>query len=129
MVIHLRSVRTGQLLELLTQHTAPVSCLAFNGTGKLVRLPVVEWTAGVWDFLDTHSSIGLECRGEVTDLAIASNGDTLCISTSTDRLVFYASKTGDSFARGGKPLAGSGRRRPRCGTSAAAVRTFCAFIR
>jgi periodic tryptophan protein 2 len=109
--IFLWSVQTGQLLESLSGHTAPVSCLAFTGNGKLVS---GSWdgTVRVWDFLDAHSSIGLECRGEVTALAVSADRDTLCIATSSGRLILYASESGDFIgeiecsadARGGKLL-------------------------
>lgn len=109
--IYLWAMSTGKLVETLTTHTAPVSCIAFTPTVNLVS---GSWdgTVRLWDFLDAHSSIGFDARGEVTDIAVSGDGRTLCIANSSGRIVLYDPQTEDYLgeiecakdARGGKKL-------------------------
>ena len=113
MSIYLWSVGTGKLLEELTGHDGPISSIAFTPLSKLVS---GSWdgTVRVWDFLDAHSSIAHEARGEVTDVAVSKDGKLICASNSNGRLLFF-DLTNDSYAgeisvsldaRGGKKLEG-----------------------
>lgn len=114
MVVYLFSLSTGKLLEELTGHEGPISSLAFTPFTKLVS---GSWdgTSRVWDFLDSHSSIAYEARGEVTDVAVSPDGKMECIATSTGRILMY-DLTSDEYigeidisldARGGKRLEGT----------------------
>ncbi|KAH0802452.1 WD repeat protein [Histomonas meleagridis] len=109
MEIYLWAMTTGKLLETLTGHSGPVSSVAFT---QMMRLVSGSWdgTVRIWDFLDSHSSVGLEARGEVTDIAISPDGNTLCIANSLGRLIMYNPDTNEyvgeieisNDARGGK---------------------------
>lgn len=113
MSIYLWSAATGNLLEELTGHTMPVSSLNFTPLTKLVS---GSWdhSVRVWDFLDAHSSVAYEAKGEVTDTAISPDGKVVAFSDSNGRITFY-NLSDDSYigevsvsldARGGKKLDG-----------------------
>ncbi|KAH8871373.1 Periodic tryptophan protein 2 like [Schistosoma japonicum] len=98
------SVKTGQLLTILTGHTAPISALAFNPdiSGIDIELATVSWdsTLRLWDVTGNStdennlSSMGL--TKEVVNfscdaLCVAYRGDgkQLAISLLNGNIVFY----------------------------------------
>ncbi len=47
--IYVWSLQTGRLLDVLTGHEAPVSCLAFSPTEPLLASGSWDKTAKIWD--------------------------------------------------------------------------------
>lgn len=113
MSIYLWSISTGKLLEELTGHSGPVSSINFTPLCKLVS---GSWdgTVRVWDFLDSHSSIAYDAKGEVTDTAVSPDGKIVAFSNANGRIYFYDLQTDNYItevsvsldARGGKRLEG-----------------------
>lgn len=113
MTIYLWSIATGKLVEELQGHTGPVSSINFTPLCKLVT---GSWdgTVRVWDFLDAHSSIAYDAKGEVTDTAISPDGKICAFSNANGRVMFYDLSTDNYIseisasldARGGKRLEG-----------------------
>ncbi|KAH8869607.1 Periodic tryptophan protein 2 like [Schistosoma japonicum] len=98
------SVKTGQLLTVLTGHTAPISALAFNPdiSGIDIELTTVSWdsTLRLWDVTgnstDENNLSSMELTKEVVNfscdaLCVAYRGDgkQLAISLLNWNIVFY----------------------------------------
>jgi periodic tryptophan protein 2 len=88
--IYVWSVQNGQLLEILSGHEAPVSCLAFSpATDQLVS---GSWDKSVriWDiFARDNSAETIEHTSEVLAVGFSPDGATLASSTLDGNLNFW----------------------------------------
>ncbi|KAJ3365689.1 hypothetical protein HDU91_002105 [Kappamyces sp. JEL0680] len=107
--IYVWSVQTGQLLDILNGHEAPVSCLAFSpATGQLAS---GSWDKSVriWDLFSRDSSgESIEHTGEVLALGFSPNGEMLATSTIDGNLNFWNLDSSKQVAtiEGRKDIAG-----------------------
>ena len=107
--IYVWSIQTGQLLEILSGHEAPVSCLAFSpDTGHLAS---GSWdkTVRVWDiFARDSSSEVFEHTHEVLALDFSPDGQLLGTSSLDGNLYFWNMDSGEISAtiEGRKDISG-----------------------
>ena len=104
--IYLWSLRTGQLLEVLSSHTAPVSSLSFSpgvtegwsqeeAGGSLLASASWDQTVKVWDIFGKQGLLEtLEHSSEVTDCQFhPTNKDELVTNTLSGQVFIWDSET------------------------------------
>ena len=98
LLIYVWNLQTAQLLETLSGHEGPISCLAFGGdstTGGAAYLASGSWdqTVRVWDFLSAKSAVDtLKHTSDVTALAFDPTGGTLAVCTLDGQICFWDAK-------------------------------------
>lgn len=55
--IYLFSLQTGHLLEVISGHTAPISCLAYSPTDNRLASGSWDTTVKIHDLFNRHSSV------------------------------------------------------------------------
>ncbi|KAK8164707.1 WD40-repeat-containing domain protein [Phyllosticta citrichinensis] len=89
--IHVWSVQTGQLLDTLSGHEAPVSSLAFAPNGGNVVSGSWDHTVRIWDiFAKTQTSEPIQLQSDVLDLAFRPDSKQIAVSTLDGQLSFYS---------------------------------------
>ena len=96
------SLQTAQLLDSLSGHEAPLSCLAFSGaTAGNNFLASGSWdkTVRVWDFLSAKGAIDTLRHGaDVLALAFSPDGATLATATLDGALSLWDAKEAEQVA-------------------------------
>ena len=89
--IHIWSVQTGQLLDRLSGHEGPVSCLAFAPNGGVVVSGSWDHTVRIWSIFDrTQTSEPLQLQADVLDVAFRPDSKQLAVSTLDGQLTFWS---------------------------------------
>ena len=55
--IYVWSLKTGQLVDILNGHTAPISCLSFSSSGALLVSGSWDKTVRVWDVFERKGTV------------------------------------------------------------------------
>ncbi|KAJ3260331.1 hypothetical protein HK103_000966 [Boothiomyces macroporosus] len=89
--IYLWSVQTGKLLEILSGHEAPVSCLAFSySTGQLAS---GSWDKNIrtWDIFSRDKATEvINHTSEVLAMAYSPDGSMICSTTMDGNINFWS---------------------------------------
>jgi periodic tryptophan protein 2 len=97
--IYMWSIQTGQLLEIISGHEAPISCMSFSpATGQLVS---GSWdqTVRVWDiFSRSKGSETFEHRTEVLALAISPDSSVIASTTLDGCINFWSLDNGSNIS-------------------------------
>lgn len=89
--IHIWSVQTGQLLDQLAGHEAPVSSLAFAADGSHVVSGSWDHTVRVWSiFGRSQSSEPLQLQSDLLSVAFRPDGKQIAASTLDGQLTFWS---------------------------------------
>ncbi|KAF2140365.1 uncharacterized protein K452DRAFT_359986 [Aplosporella prunicola CBS 121167] len=89
--IHIWSVQTGQLLDTLSGHEAPVSSLAFAPNGGNIVSGSWDHTVRIWDiFARTQTSEPLQLQADVLSLAFRPDSKQIAVSTLDGQLSFWS---------------------------------------
>ena len=86
LLIYVWNLQTAQLLEVLSGHEAPVSCLAFGagsgGVGAFLASGSWDKTVRIWDFVSSSAAIDvLQHDSDVLAIAFQSDGALLASAT------------------------------------------------
>lgn len=109
--VFLWSVQTGHLLEVISGHQGPVSCLAFNPSPAAAgssQLATASWDKSlkIWDALDANSSNNetIEIISDATALAFKPDGKQVAVATMNGQISFFdpvsGQQTGSIEGRG-----------------------------
>ncbi|KAI8911003.1 WD40-repeat-containing domain protein [Gorgonomyces haynaldii] len=97
--IYMWSVQTGQLLDIIAGHEAPISCLAFSPlTGQLAS---GSWdkTVRFWDVYSRDKSAeSLQHQSEILAMAFSPDGKNLCSTTMNGMINFWNLETAEMIA-------------------------------
>ncbi|OJJ48949.1 hypothetical protein ASPZODRAFT_149923 [Penicilliopsis zonata CBS 506.65] len=89
--IHVWSVQTGQLLDLLTGHEGPVSSLAFASDGDHLVSGSWDRTVRIWSiFGRSQTSEPLQLLSDVLSVAFRPDGKQIAASTLDGQLSFWS---------------------------------------
>jgi len=94
LLIYVWNLQTAQLLEALSGHEAPVSCLAFGagagGVGSFLASGSWDQTVRVWDFVSSSAAIDVLQHGaDVLDVVFAPDGATLAAATLDGQIALW----------------------------------------
>ena len=78
--IYIWSLRTGKLLDTLTGHEGPISCLRFNARGTQLASGSWDHTVRTWDLLGSGLKESLSHPAEVVALDWRRDDDELISS-------------------------------------------------
>lgn len=89
--IHIWSVQTGQLLDRLAGHEAPISALAFAPFGGVVISGSWDQTVRLWNiFSRSQNSEPLQLQADVLRVAVRPDGKQVAVSTLDGQLSFWS---------------------------------------
>lgn len=89
--IHIWSVQTGQLLDQLSGHEGPVSCLSFAPNGGNVVSGSWDHTVRIWSIFNrTQTSEPLQLQADVLDVAFRPDSLQIAVSTLDGQLTFWS---------------------------------------
>ena len=96
LLVYVWNLQTAQLLDCLSGHEAPISCLAFGGSiAGTAFLASGSWdkSVRVWDFLSSKAAIDVLMHGaDVLDVAFSPDGATLAVSTLDGAISIWDAK-------------------------------------
>ncbi|KAF2090747.1 WD40 repeat-like protein [Saccharata proteae CBS 121410] len=133
--IHIWSVQTGQLLDTLSGHEAPVSALAFAPNGGNIVSGSWDHSVRIWDiFARTQTSEPIQLQADVLSLAFRPDSKQIAVSTLDGQLSFWsvseATQTGGLDGRrdvsGGRKLTDRRTAANAAGTKSFATVTYSA---
>ncbi|GHJ86265.1 hypothetical protein NliqN6_2667 [Naganishia liquefaciens] len=88
--IYMWSVQTGKLLDILTGHTAPISCLAFSPGGDQIASSSWDKTIRVWSvFGRSRATEPFQLSTEVLSVAYRPDGKELAASSLDGQITFF----------------------------------------
>ncbi|TFY55363.1 hypothetical protein EVG20_g9347 [Dentipellis fragilis] len=133
--VFLWSVQTGKLLDILTGHEGPISCLAFSPTTNVLASGSWDKTVRVWNVFGRSNAVEpFQVNTDVLALAFRPDGQELVASTLDGQLTFFLDehieadkhhrgpKGHRGWAQGGRP---DGRREQRVGQGIYERRVEC----
>lgn len=89
--IHLWSVQTGQLLDRLSGHEGPVSCLRFAEQSSLLVSGSWDHTIRVWDVFGRNAQVEpLQMTSDIQCVAIRPDGKQLCAAGLDGQILFWS---------------------------------------
>ncbi|KAK9456387.1 WD40-repeat-containing domain protein [Dipodascopsis uninucleata] len=93
--IHLWSVQTGQLLDRLSGHEGPVSCLSFADEGGVLASASWDKTVRIWNIFGRHVSVEpFEQQSDVLAIALRPDSKQVAVSTLDGQLTFWDVENG-----------------------------------
>ena len=102
LLVYVWNMQTAQLLDSLSGHQGPISCLAFSGgVSGTAFLASGSWdkTVRVWDFVTAKASIDVLQHGaDVLDVAFSPDGSTLATSTLDGAISLWDAKEAEQIA-------------------------------
>lgn len=88
--VYIWSLRTGQLVDTLAGHTAPISCVSFAHQGSLLATGSWDHTVRVWDIFEKKGIIDtLSHSSEVVSLDFHPNNKDLVTSTLSGQMYIW----------------------------------------
>ncbi|KAK9325897.1 WD40-repeat-containing domain protein [Lipomyces orientalis] len=88
--IHLWSVQTGQLLDRLSGHEGPVSCLSFADDGGTLASASWDKTVRIWDIFGRHVSVEpFEQQADVLAIALRPDSKQVAVATLDGQISFW----------------------------------------
>ncbi|KAA1472461.1 WD repeat protein [Dentipellis sp. KUC8613] len=89
--VFLWSVQTGKLLDILTGHEGPISCLAFSPTTNVLASGSWDKTIRVWNVFGRSNAVEpFQVNTDVLALAFRPDGQELVVSTLDGQLTFFS---------------------------------------
>ncbi len=111
--IYLWSVQTGRLMEVLSGHEGPVSCLRFSPSPASSALVSASWdkTLRIWDALAVSSSNeAVPVLSDATAVDFRPDGQQVAVATLNGHITFFDVKSGSQTGTiEGRADLGSGR--------------------
>ncbi|CAG9791750.1 unnamed protein product [Diatraea saccharalis] len=111
--VYLWSVKFGKLLEVLSGHEAPVSCLAFNPSLASSMLASASWdkTVRLWNAIETSTdSETIPLTSDALQVAFRPDGGEIAVSTLDGNILFFDPLSSDQTGSiEGRNDLGSGR--------------------
>jgi periodic tryptophan protein 2 len=110
------SLRTGQLLDVLSGHEGPISGLAFNTNRSLLVSSSWDKSVKVWDVFSTKTATETLMHGsDVVAVASSPCGNFICSSNLAGQLCFWDLATGEQVGliEGKKDILGGRKRDDR----------------
>lgn len=93
--IHLWSVQTGQLLDRLAGHAAPISSLAFAEESSMLVSGSWDRTVRIWDVFGRSAQVEpLQMTSDIQCVAIRPDGRELCAAGLDGQIVFWDIREG-----------------------------------
>ena len=92
--IYIWSLRTGKLLDTLTGHEGPISCLQFNSRGTQLASGSWDRTVRTWDLLGSGLKESLNHPAEVVSLDWRRDVDDLIVSCMNGSVYIWDAKEG-----------------------------------
>ena len=92
-------LRTGKLLDTLTGHEGPISCLRFNGRGTQLASGSWDHTVRTWDLLGSGLKESLSHPSEVVALDWRRDADELIVSCMNGSVYIWDAKEGSDSRR------------------------------
>lgn len=88
--IHIWSVQTGQLLDTLSGHEGPVSCLAFSQENSVLASASWDKTVRVWSVFSRSQTVEpFEVVSDILALTIRPDGRQLAISSLNGQITIF----------------------------------------
>lgn len=92
--IYMWSLQTGRLLEVLSGHEGPVSCLSFSPTKAILASGSWDKTVRFWDvYVQTSAKETIDIGSDVTSLAYRPDGLELAVASLDGEIRFWNSET------------------------------------
>lgn len=93
--IHVWSVQTGQLLDTLSGHEGPVSCLSFSQENSILASASWDKTIRIWSIFGRSQMVEpIEVYSDVLALAIRPDGKQVSISTLKGQISIFDIENG-----------------------------------
>jgi periodic tryptophan protein 2 len=93
--IYIWSVQTGKLLDVLTGHEGPISCLALSSSLSLLASSSWDKTVRIWDIFNNKGCIEtFSHSSDVLCCAFRGDGAELCCATLDGQLYFWDVQAG-----------------------------------
>ena len=93
--IYVWSLRTSQLLDVLSGHEGPISSLAFSSQGMLISGSWDE-TVRIWDIFNKNTAVeACSQRSQVLCVAFRPDGKQFCAVSLGGEISFWDVETGD----------------------------------
>lgn len=94
--IHVWSVQTGQLLDTLSGHEGPVSCLAFSQENSVLASASWDKTIRIWSIFGRSQQVEpIEVASDVLSLTIGPDGKQLAVSTLKGQITIFDVESGE----------------------------------
>jgi periodic tryptophan protein 2 len=88
--IHLWSVQTGQLLDRLSGHEGPISCIEFAQHSSFLVSGSWDHTIRVWDVFGRSAQVEpLQMTSDIQCIAIRPDGRELCAAGLDGQIIFW----------------------------------------
>ncbi|AMD21471.1 HER192Cp [Eremothecium sinecaudum] len=88
--IQVWSVLTGQLLDTLSGHEGPVSCLAFSNENSVLASASWDKTIRIWSIFGRSQQVEpIEVFGDVLALSIRHDGEQVAVSTLNGQITIF----------------------------------------
>ncbi|AAS50422.1 AAR057Wp [Eremothecium gossypii ATCC 10895] len=92
--IQVWSVQTGQLLDTLSGHEGPVSCLSFSRENSILASASWDKTIRVWSIFGRSQQVEpIEAYSDVLDISMRPDGKQVAVSTLNGQLSFFDVET------------------------------------
>ena len=96
--IYMWSIRTGDLLDVLSGHTAPISWLCFSPSTD-TYLVSGSWDSSVrvWDIFAKNlpSEVISQGKDQITSIDVSANGKEICVSTLSGHVMIWDKEDGN----------------------------------
>lgn len=93
--IHVWSVQTGQLLDSLSGHEGPVSCLAFSQENSILASASWDKTIRIWSIFGRSQQVEpIEVYSDVLALTIRPDGKEVAVSTLKGQITIFNIENG-----------------------------------
>lgn len=85
------SLTTGKLLEKLTGHTAPVSCVKFSSNSNVLASCSWDCTVRLWNLFDSAKIQRdvIQLSADCVSLCFKPDGKEICVTTIKGQLAFF----------------------------------------
>lgn len=89
------SVQTGQLLDTLSGHEGPISCLSFSDENSMLASASWDKTIRVWSIFSRSQQVEpFEAFSDVISISMRPDGEQIAVSTLNGQISFFDIKEG-----------------------------------